>query len=252
MAFTRTRIWRYGIASMADAPAETQDAQAQRPGLAHASEALRAAADSGWVAPAHSLRGTLPGFELPNAARESAATRVLPIEQLFPALRPTSPVREPLLAPETTFDAIPAGDRNTQRTARLFLLRRRHWQSIKIALAVVIVALLGFLLLEPDPASLQQVRLDATDAAPAAPQPLPPNATPTQAVTRAPEPPQKAGSAPQPGLERAAVNALIAGDLARAQSIYADLARTRAAPSAYSEALRILAARQQRQPRTAR
>ena len=207
MPFTRTRIWRHGITQL-----------------------LNPTADSD---PAASLHTTLPGFETPPNKREAAPTRVLPIEQLFPGMQsyaaPATHTRteEPLTA---TCDS--------QRTSRMFVLRARHWHALKVAFATIIVTLVIYLALQPPepagtqpdtpraaPPAVQAIRAQALESRPA---------RATAATTASPAP---------PGLERAAVNALIAGDYALARSLYQQLASATPSASVYGEAARILSAR---------
>lgn len=273
MAFTRTRIWRGGNAPLGVPP------DAQEPGsvpLAPVPESPRREPQPRTTPVGHTelLSGQapsadyIPGFA-PGAAREQAATRFMPIEELFPELADDAPhaAQAGRLAnarrPERPLVETPTGLRGARRS------RPRRWPILVLALASLA---LGTMLWSRDVRVELGARLARAGAATAhvgrtAPSPPPaasggdelrgpkPHApapehvsagsargSATAAKSAAPAPDGRAANAHAPGLERAAIDALIAGDFARAEQLYARLARG-AAPEAIREALRILASR---------
>lgn len=271
MAFTRTRIWHGGNAQLG-LPPDAQDAgsvpltpvpesprrDAPRRETPADSEELPAG-----QAPSADF---IPGFA-PGAAREQAATRFMPIEELFPELTDDAP-RAPAgrlgraQRSERPLVETPTGLRGARRQ------RPRRWPILVLALASLA---LGATLWSRDVrvelgARLARAGAAAAGAGRAAQSPArtagggeEPGSKPhaagaeqasadsargIKAATKddAGATASRAASAPAPGLERAAIDALIAGDFARAETLYARLARG-AAPEAIREALRILASR---------
>lgn len=275
MAFTRTRIWHGGDANFG------LEGGAQEPGaapLAPAPESpggqqTQAGAGLPTISPDHAADAHyIPGFA-PGAGREQAATRFLPIEELFPELAADANSQEPPRA----------RDKERQRVDTPTGLRRplpRRWPIMALALAGLVLGATywssgfevdapparegaagaheGAAPLRAGATTTSAVRasrppgspgeLDPPAARVTAPQSvgeavsaraLPPSQDASQAASRSPA---RAHELP-PGLERAAIDALIAGDFARAEKLYARLA-TGAPPEAIREALRILSSRQ--------
>jgi hypothetical protein len=284
MAFTRTRIWHGGNAQLGLPPAGGNEPlgpppDAEEPGSVPltpvpASPRRRDAqqrvtpAGPAELPPGQASSDFIPGFA-PGAAREQAATRFMPIEELFPELtddathapqlgRPANARR-----PERPLVETPTGLRGARRS------RPRRWPILVLALASLALgatlwsrdvrvelgarlaragataASVGRSAPSPPPAAsgagaLPEPQPHAPKPEPAAAAPARGSATATKKAAHAPD--ARAASAATPGLERAAIDALIAGDFARAELLYARLARG-AAPEAIREALRILASR---------
>jgi hypothetical protein len=284
MAFTRTRIWHGGNAQLGlppggnaqpglppDAPEPGSVPLTPVPASPRRREAQQRVTPAG---PAEFPSGQapssdfIPGFA-PGAAREQAATRFMPIEELFPELTDDAPHAAQAgrhanaRRPERPLVETPTGLRGARRS------RTRRWPILVLALASLA---LGTTLWSHDVRVELGARLARAGAAAAsvgrsAPRPPPeasggdelrepkPHApeperagagsaksSATTAKNAAHAPDGRAASAPTPGLERAAIDVLIAGDVARAEQLYARLARG-AAPEAIREALRILASR---------
>jgi hypothetical protein len=282
MAFTRTRIWHGGKAQPG-LPPDAQPGQppdAPEPGSVplmpvpasprrrEAQHRVTPAGPAEFPSDQAPSSDYIPGFA-PGAAREQAATRFMPIEELFPeqAGDTTHAAHAGSLSrarrPERPLVETPIGLRGARRS------RPRRWPILVLALASLA---LGTTLWSRDVRVELGARLARAGAAAAsvgrtAPSPAPaasggdelrepkPHApgpehagagsargSATAAKNAAHSPDGRAASAPTPGLERAAIDALIAGDFARAEQLYARLTRG-AAPEAIREALRILASR---------
>jgi hypothetical protein len=250
MAFTRTRIWHGG-----NTPRDPEEPGSvpltpvpESPGR----EGARQAPEQRFSDQAPSA-DYIPGFA-PGAAREQVATRFMPIEELFPDVAADPAAHEPpsrasARRPSRALVETPTGLRGGSRA------RARRWPILVLALASLVLgatlwshdvrrqlgaglARAGAAVRQAKPTADSAPRAGAAhEAAEAAPVPATAPQSPTQ---RTPTP--RAESAPGPGLERAAIDALIAGDFARAEKLYARLARG-SPPEPIREALRILSSR---------
>jgi hypothetical protein len=282
MAFTRTRIWHGGKAQPGQPPGGNAQPElppdAPEPGSVplmpvpasprrhDAQQRVTPAGPAEFPFDQAPSSDYIPGFA-PGATREQAATRFMPIEELFPELSDDATTRAAQASrrpgPRRPLLETPTGLRGTRRS------RTRRWPILVLALASLA---LGATLWSRDVrvelgAGLARAGAAAASVTRSAPRPPPPvsggdelrepkpdapgperagagsakrSATAAKKAAHAPD--GRAGSASTPGLERAAIDALIAGDFARAEQLYTRLAHG-AAPEAIREALRILASR---------
>jgi hypothetical protein len=228
----RTRIWRGGAPEL-HIPDEATPVGSVP--LAPAPATPQVAAASPHAATEPAATDFIRGFQ-PGAVRELAATRFMPIEELFP----DSP--ESAAHSEARTARPHREQRSAPNTHRWFFARGGRAQQLLAGLIVLLVVALGVKLAWRrllDPGGIAPQRSAPT----AAPEPL---ATPpaASAPERAPPPPDAArGALPPAGLERAAVDAMIAGDFTRAEKLYARLARSGRGSEAVQEALRIVRGR---------
>jgi hypothetical protein len=168
-------------------------------------------------------------FVAPQAQGAQPATRVMPIEQLFPGgvAASSHPPRSVAEQPR-----LPA---KLKTAATTFVKKHGKERVLLYGVPVVLVPLLLVVKL---------VRSSAEDVE----EPVQPPAA-VAVVEEAPEPVAPGSPAqvnvaapPATALERAAVDALARGDYASAQRHYEELARSVPGTSVYSEAARILAA----------
>ncbi len=171
------------------------------------------------------------------------ATRIMPIESLFPDLaKPAQakPEQAELAQAWAVRDRLSVWQERGRiafENARPLLIRHGGRAALYGGFAIVI----GALALWPDPESVEHADTSPPVVAQASVE-VQPAARPRQPAL---DPGEVAPLQVGKGLERAAVDALASGDLARAQSLYTQLAAGQPRPSAFSEAARILARRAQ-------
>lgn len=248
MAFTKTRIWRGGIAGVTPDAAPPPEDEAPEPlpfsDTLHGNfssaeqEHLERAAE-------RVSSSVLPGFQVVQPT-PSSTTRFLPIEQLFPEQHEQARRTHALTpAPQPAWGARVRGLFSRRTTTRREQPvqqpeRRRLLLGVCALLVLALAAgLLAPVLRAPEPAP-EASALEpesgalAADVAPESPAPADDPAQPAaqqQASLRAAKP---------VGLERSAVDALISGDLARATDLYQRLSQSAPDERVYREALRIL------------
>lgn len=173
-----------------------------------------------------------------------STTRLVPIEELLAAAPAATSERGSESDADRT--AKPAAD-EPEATPSPAWVRKFRLTGSQIRRGLIAVCGLSAILLRfagghgsaaaPQEPASEQLPVAAPSSAPAAP-------VEHDGVEHAAPPSGGADLAGQPAFEpRQAVDALASGDLARAQRIYAELARTTEGRSAYAEAARILALR---------
>ncbi|HEY2735524.1 MAG TPA: hypothetical protein VGI70_16120 [Polyangiales bacterium] len=267
---SKTKIWRGGLAAITgrgadEVPKPPQPSAATRaearsapkPGTPPAPDLAVTRPDRG-IGPHTRIMGSAA---LPIKARRSllsrelSTTRVMPIESLLPdAGRATQSKPIEAATALTTITTTPTAQHgsNPHREPSAVAIDlepvhvpKRSLFSPKLVVPAFVVAILwlvaSFFVNKPRPVATPEpappsssARGIATLAAPVA--------TPPLETPNAPSAPP--GIVPRPAkLERAAVDALIAGDYAQAERLYAQLARSGETPNVFSEAGRILALR---------
>jgi hypothetical protein len=230
MDASKTRIYRGGLAGLIGASERESAELAQltaadeRPPAPHTSQVPPTPAQS------RTLTG-LAGLRAPPSALH--ATRIMPIEKLLPGHVVSPPTAAELRAAKADRQA---GARLRTRRAPRFL-----GHVLVAVLTLLAVAVWRLPLTDRAPAGARRVvAVPIASPPPTAASMLQAELTPPSAAKPAtPEP----HTTPRPGLERAAVDAVVAGDYARAGELYRELARAQPASPVFAAAVRILAAR---------
>jgi hypothetical protein len=255
----KTMIWRGGLVAVSGGRDQTRigtgDALAAVIAEARPKEAL-AAPTSNEVTQSTALAGADASDAAPSSAVASeqaqdgralrpiapacASTRIMPIESLFPEAQ-TGQESPPSVEHGATESATAAADKAWKaHIAKLFAQGLAYVQRDRKRTALYGGAATALLIVALWPAPREEVAVLKTTQLSAAKQvPRAGEATVASAV-EAPQPEPPSISMPAAGLERAAVDALAAGDLERAQKLYLQLAERAPRPSPFSEAARIL------------
>lgn len=265
MAFTKTRIWRGGVAGSGsqepDHDTVVPSEPAPQPRLT-GDAAVHTELEAGWERAARARAAQAPGFDRDEHTPPFAITRLWPIEELFPDEHgapspPVAPIPKlpapawstpsplegtlklwwrGLRARTTTHEALPgAGAR----------LRRVGVALLCLTCLVVATQLV--------PRARDRLRPAHAASPPALPDP--PAALQGKAGQARPAAAAHTDGAPHiersslpPGLERSAIDALVAGDMARAKELYQRLAEAAPEQPAFSQALRVIAGQEQGRP----
>lgn len=219
---TKTRIWH--AQDLGLAPAERRDGTQPLPRVSSVPPPSPLPRESAPLPPAR-----------PGAL---AATRIMPIERLFPGVAPT------------------------RETPTLQIARAPRWRTLKrigahLLLATLTVLAVAAWKLPRAPARARLMPLSAASEpehareqsahSPAEPAPtVQPASAPIPEAPRARVTGKSKESAAKPQQERRAIELLIAGDYRSAQQAYLELAREHPNMSVFSEAAQILARKQQK------
>jgi hypothetical protein len=262
MAFTKTRIWRGGVAGSVagehegDAVGPSEEPTSPRAAQADTGSDLDAEAN--WERAAQVRAAQAPHFDADQHTPPFAITRLWPIEQLFPDEHGAQ------TPPPTVVRKLPANAPAWSRPSPLEGTLKLWWRGLR-ARAVqrerssarspstgrVGVALLCVTLVVAAVQLLPRARDRLRPAHAASPPALP---EPPAALLRATRQARTEDAAPAAhapsvldrgavpaGLERSAIDALVAGDLARAGQLYQRLAQAAPHDPAFGEALRVIA-----------
>ncbi len=226
MSFQKTRIWHGGLSELGVPGAPARATPQGQVETQHGSAADASAPGGLPFSGAAAAEGLKP-------ARNFAATRFFPIDQLYHA-EAAGASAGPAQPGELSEDEVAVLRPRSRRWAKL--KAAPPWKLVAYA---VLIGAAGTVLAWPAEQAAGRRAPEPNVAPTHEPRALPAQTAPG-AEGRAPV--REASSAPA-GLERSAVDALVAGDAHAAQERYGRLARARPENAAFAEAQRILSGR---------